>query len=137
MGLRSRHYPTLAEAAADWYRSVYLPVVETIHASGILGRFPGRTEADLYLWIAENRAGLQIRYGVRDEAREAVDDFAQEHRVSPVWRWIRRLLYRIFPRSRISELPMPAEPDLSPPTRTSPSPPVQENEQSPHDWRAT
>jgi uncharacterized ParB-like nuclease family protein len=98
MGLRSRHYPSLDEAAADWYLSVYVPVVERIKASGILNRFPGRTEADLYLWVAENRARLQMRYGDRAFAREAVDDFAQKHHVSALRRWFQRLHHRLFPR---------------------------------------
>jgi hypothetical protein len=98
MGLRSRHYPDLDEAAADWYSSVYLPVVERIRASGILARFPGRTEADLYFWIAENRARLQMRYGGTAVAQEAVDAFAQEHHVPALRRWFRRLLHRLFPR---------------------------------------
>jgi len=78
VGLRSRDYPSLPEAAAHWYRDVYLPVVERIRASGILAHFPGRTEADLYLWITENRARLQMRYAVQDEAQKAVEDFAEE-----------------------------------------------------------
>jgi uncharacterized ParB-like nuclease family protein len=98
MGLRSRHYPSLDEAAADWYSSVYLPMVERIRASHILARFRGRTEADLYLWIAENRARLQMQYGGTAVAQEAVDDFAQEHRVPALCRWFRRLFHRLFPR---------------------------------------
>jgi uncharacterized ParB-like nuclease family protein len=98
MGLRSRHYPTLAEAASDWYQHVYQPVVERIRSSGILRHFPGRTEADLYLWIAENRARLQMRYATTREASEAVDDFAQEHRLPQFVYWLRRALHRLFPR---------------------------------------
>jgi hypothetical protein len=98
MGLRSRHYPTLPEAAVAWYRNVYLPVVERIQASGTLRHFPGRTEADLYLWIAENRARLQMRYCDPEQAQEALDDFAQEHHTPPVLQWIRKRLHRLFPR---------------------------------------
>jgi uncharacterized ParB-like nuclease family protein len=98
MGLRSRHYPSLGEAASDWYQNVYQPVVDRIRSSGILQRFPGRTEADLYLWIAANRARLQMRYATKREADEAVDDFAQEHRLPRLVRWLRRALYRLFPR---------------------------------------
>jgi hypothetical protein len=98
MGLRSRHYPSLDEAAADWYSSVYLPIIERIRASRILARFRGRTEADLYLWIAENRARLQMQYGGTTVAQEAVDDFAQEHGVPALCRWFRRLFHRLFPR---------------------------------------
>ena len=113
-GLRSHDYPTLPEAAANWYHNVYLPVVEPIRGSDILERFPGRTEADLYLWIAENRARLQMRYGDQHQASEAVAEFAQRHPVSALRRWIRRVLHRLFPRF------LPPEPQ--PPTRT-PGPP--------------
>ena len=97
VGLRSRHYPTLSEAAADWYRNVYLPVVERIRASGTLRHFPGRTEADLYLWIAENRARLQMRYGGVDKVQDAVDDFAWEHQHPTLRSRLRALARRLFP----------------------------------------
>lgn len=98
MGLRSRHYPTLEEASADWYQTVYLPVVEHMRDSRILDAFPGRTEADLYLWLANNRARLQMRYGgPAQKAEEAVDDFAQEHRPPVLPRWLWRILCRLFP----------------------------------------
>jgi uncharacterized ParB-like nuclease family protein len=101
-GLRSRQYPSLPQAAANWYRTVYSPLVERIRESKVLEGFPGRTEADLYLWISENRARLQMRYG-RAEAHEAVDDFAEAHRVRPVRRRIRRIIYKLFPRRRRPE----------------------------------
>jgi uncharacterized ParB-like nuclease family protein len=98
MGLRSRYYPPLEEASADWYQTVYLPVVEHMRASHILDAFPGRTEADLYLWLANNHAQLQMRYGGPEQkAEEAVDDFAQEHRLSALPRWLWRVLCRLFP----------------------------------------
>ncbi len=93
MGLRSSHYPSLEEAAAHWYQEVYLPLVERIRAADILHRFPGRTEADLFLWITENRARLQMRYGLHDEADEAVSEL--ESRRPSLWErargWLRRL----------------------------------------------
>jgi hypothetical protein len=98
MGLRARHYPDLHEATADWYEQVYMPVIKRIRDAGILRHFPGRTEADLYLWIAENRAGLQMRYAALDEAQEAVDDFALRHRTSRLIRWLRRVFHLLFPR---------------------------------------
>lgn len=108
-GLRSRHYPTLSEAALDWYEQVYLPVVERIQTSRILKNFPGRTEADLYFWITENRARLQMRYGGQAELDEAVDDFAQEYHASPLKRWARRMLHRLFPKR------LPPEPEARAP----------------------
>jgi uncharacterized ParB-like nuclease family protein len=108
MGLRSRYYPTLEEATSDWYESVYLPMIERIRSSGILVNFPGRTEADLYLWIAENRARLQMRYGGTQKVSQAVDEFAEQHRVPALRRWIRRQLHRLFPRH------LPPEPKSPP-----------------------
>jgi hypothetical protein len=98
MGLRSRQYPTLPEAAENWYRSVYLHLLEHIRESHVLDDFPGRTEADLYLWISENRARLQMRYGSHADVEAAVEDFTQSHHLRPVPRGIRRLMYRLFPR---------------------------------------
>jgi uncharacterized ParB-like nuclease family protein len=113
IGLRSRHYPTLEEASADWYQTVYLPVVERIQASGILDAFPGRTEADLYLWIADNRARLQMRYGgPAQQAEDAVDGFAREYRLSALPHWLWRILHRLFPKRLSPQLapPPPNEP---------------------------
>ncbi len=45
---------TSAEAAADWYDTVYAPLVDAIRASNVLRAFPKRTETDLYLWIMEH-----------------------------------------------------------------------------------
>lgn len=42
------------EAVASWYDRVYMPLVRIIREHGILNEFPGRTEADLYLWIIEH-----------------------------------------------------------------------------------
>lgn len=107
MGLRSQHYPTLEEASVDWYHNVYLPVVEHIRASRILDNFPGRTEVDLYLWIADNRARLQMQYGgPKARAQEAVDDFAQEQHVPTLRRQAQSLLRRLFPK-RLPPMPKP------------------------------
>jgi nucleotide-binding universal stress UspA family protein len=49
---------TLTAAAADWYDNIYQPVARLIREKGILRDFPGRTTADLYLWIAKHREHL-------------------------------------------------------------------------------
>lgn len=48
-----RGQPPEPEAVADWYDHEYLPVAEAIRGEGMLAGFPGRTEADLYLWLME------------------------------------------------------------------------------------
>jgi hypothetical protein len=46
------------EAVAGWYDNVYTPIVQVIRDQRAIKRFPGRTEADLYRWVMENRAAM-------------------------------------------------------------------------------
>jgi hypothetical protein len=39
-------------AVISWYDTTYVPIAGAIHRHGLLGAFPGRSEADLYLWAA-------------------------------------------------------------------------------------
>jgi nucleotide-binding universal stress UspA family protein len=55
MGIEQRREVPEAEAVADWYDRVYLPVVRAIREHGTLERFPGRTETDLYLAVSGYR----------------------------------------------------------------------------------
>jgi hypothetical protein len=47
------------EAAADWFDSVYRPMVQVIRQQNILAEFPGRTEADLVAYILRYRGELR------------------------------------------------------------------------------
>lgn len=67
------------EAVAHWYDEVYEPVLESIRASGILRGFPGRTEADLYLWLAEHRARLEEELGWDLPSQQVVSGVAGGH----------------------------------------------------------
>jgi hypothetical protein len=51
------------EALALWCALRYTPVVEIIRQQHILADFPGRTEADLYLWLRRNLPALDQQYG--------------------------------------------------------------------------
>ncbi|HKV31657.1 MAG TPA: hypothetical protein VJT14_11655 [Candidatus Dormibacteraeota bacterium] len=51
MGLQQYREVGVGEASASWYDNVYKPIAELIREYDILAHFPGRTEADLYLWI--------------------------------------------------------------------------------------
>lgn len=48
------------EAAALWYREIYTPTVQEVRDSGVIERFPGRTEADLFIWMWRREHDLQI-----------------------------------------------------------------------------
>jgi hypothetical protein len=56
---------TMAEAAADWYDNVYLPIVLAVREQKLLRDFPDRSEADVYLWVMANRMQIQMELGSR------------------------------------------------------------------------
>lgn len=64
------------EAVAHWYDVVYLPVVEAIREHGLLERFEGRTETDLYLFLAEHRARLEEELGWSIEGPQLAEGLA-------------------------------------------------------------
>jgi hypothetical protein len=51
LGLQQYREVDIAQASASWYDNVYKPIADLIREYDILAHFPGRTEADLYLWI--------------------------------------------------------------------------------------
>jgi nucleotide-binding universal stress UspA family protein len=77
MGLDLKRDISYEEAVIHWYDTVYLPVIKIIRKQGLQHEFPGRTEADLYLWIAEHRA--EIEQSLDDAIRTDLiaDDLAQ------------------------------------------------------------
>ena len=65
MGIDQERPVSFEEAVAHWYDEVYRPVVEAIRVHGLLEGFEGRTETDLYLFLAEHRARLEQAFGWR------------------------------------------------------------------------
>lgn len=63
MGIDEERPIPWEEAVGHWYDAVYLRVVEAIRSHGLMGRFPDRTETDLYLFLAEHRARLEEEFG--------------------------------------------------------------------------
>lgn len=61
MGLEFQRDVAEDEAVGHWYDTVYLPIVSVIREAEILKVFPGRTEADLYLWVLDHRHYLVER----------------------------------------------------------------------------
>jgi dienelactone hydrolase len=59
------------QAAAAWYDMVYTLAVDVIRESGVLNLFPGRTEADLYVWVSRHRKELSNQYGEQVSLRDA------------------------------------------------------------------
>jgi hypothetical protein len=89
LGLQWKREPTLEEAAASWYDTVYLPVVEAIHQTGVMKEFPQRTDTDLYLWVAYHRERLRERYGVMPPDREVAATLAAQFSDRPIVRFVK------------------------------------------------
>ncbi len=83
MGLEQQREIAYSEAAAHWYDTVYTPVVEIIRERGLLRDFPGRTEADLYLWLAEHRAALEEELSRQVTPEQAASDLAAKRSPRP------------------------------------------------------
>jgi hypothetical protein len=79
MGLERRREVSEDEAVADWYDNLYMPIVEAIRKTGALADFPGRTEADLYLWIMDHRHFLKEQYGRDVSPEQATADYARQY----------------------------------------------------------
>lgn len=84
VGLEQQREVALPEAAASWYDTVYLPMVEAIRASDVLKEFPSRTEADLYLWVAYHRERMRERDGLSLPDQTVAESLAQQFSERPV-----------------------------------------------------
>jgi nucleotide-binding universal stress UspA family protein len=97
------------EAVTHWYDTVYWPVVQVIREHTLLKDFPGRTEADLYLWIVDHAYYVSKRIGWSVSFAEVALDFARRYSRRPAYTWQRL-------RRRVLEtlVPEPLEPGARP-----------------------
>ena len=85
------------EALVSWYNNVYNPVIAIIREQWLLANFPGRTEADLYVWIIKHWDFLKKKYGTYSLAK-AAGDFSKKYGQSQgsFLRYLALLAGRIF-----------------------------------------
>ena len=97
-----------ADAVANWIDTVYLPVIQIIREQGILLDFPGRTEADLFLWLAEHRATLEEEFKQQIRPEDAVRDLTNQ---------FSSRLKRVFTRvsSKVMDAILPDQIESGPP----------------------
>ncbi len=88
LGIEQQREIPWSEAVASWYDHVYLPVAAAIWASDVLNRFPGRTAADLYLWVCRHREELVTAGHARPSPVVAVTDLATEPNAAPAGRMV-------------------------------------------------
>lgn len=65
------------EAVTAWYDMIYTLAVQIIQESGIIERFPGRTDADLFVWIWRHHHDLPPEYRGQTLA-ETVDELLRQ-----------------------------------------------------------
>lgn len=104
---------SLTEAVTSWYDDVYLPIVQAIRRHNLLKRFPGRSEADLYLWVMAHRDLFLGRPGRSVDADAPVAELAEAARQEA--RLVRRLRRATRKagrkiKSALQPEPSPAEP---------------------------
>jgi len=89
------------DALVSWYNNVYNPVIKIIREQWLLANFPGRTEADLYVWIIKHWDFLKKKYGTYS-LNKAAGDFSKKYGQSQgkFLRVLALLLDRIFRRTR-------------------------------------
>ena len=75
-------------AMRSWYDHVFLPVIMEIRRRKILSRFPGRTEADLYVWLVKHWGELKEKYGNAFSIGDAANDLSTRFGRS-VWQQLR------------------------------------------------
>jgi len=72
-----------SDALISWYEKVYKPVVAAIEEEGLISRFPGRTVADLYMFIVQHWDELKRKYGLGYSLGEAARDYGKKYGSAP------------------------------------------------------
>lgn len=83
---------SFAEGMISWFDNVYMPLIKVIAEEKILKYFPGRTEADLYVWIVRHWDDLKKKYGEGFTLKEAAVNFRSLYGKEKYKGWVKRLL---------------------------------------------
>jgi hypothetical protein len=90
------------EAVASWYDNEYLPIVQLIRDHKVLKHFPGRTEADLYIWLVSRRAELEAKSnGMGQISNEEIIRGVERESWAKPAAWLVRFIQRKLNRRRV------------------------------------
>jgi hypothetical protein len=84
-----------AEAAAYWYELFYTLIVQVIQQQKLLSGFPGRTEADLFVWLTRHQRELSDAYGYEVSMPEVTAHIKSHHSVGLAGRLLHNLRERL------------------------------------------
>lgn len=75
------------DAVTAWYDMVYTPAIQIIREKDLLKYFPGRTEADLFIWVWRYNQELRRHTGVASiaSAAEGVANLSLRRQLSALW----------------------------------------------------
>ena len=93
------------EAARDWHRTVFRPVLRLIEDRGLHQRVTGVTSADLYLWATDRKRFL-AKNDARDASWDEVLDYFEA--LFPAHTLMERLKDRLWPVTRLLQRALPA-----------------------------
>jgi hypothetical protein len=79
MNLNKKEEIPFVEAGKDWYAEFFMPIIDLIDEQNLLARFPGRTRADLYMWLIKHWDELKRKYGNNFPLENAVLDYAAKY----------------------------------------------------------
>ncbi|NDJ52832.1 MAG: hypothetical protein GYB68_07095 [Chloroflexi bacterium] len=85
---------TFDEAVVAWYDMVYTPCIQAIREQGVLDYFPGRTEADLFVFVWLHNEELK-QQGIASYAKAAEEVKRREASgLRGLWNWLTGWLRR-------------------------------------------
>ena len=93
MNLHDEQEIPFERAMRSWFGNVYQPIVNVIRDKKLVSRFPGRTEADLYVWLVKHWDELKRKSGGNFPLDQAASDLSNRFGRS-VWQQIRDSLRR-------------------------------------------
>ncbi|MCA9957502.1 MAG: universal stress protein [Anaerolineales bacterium] len=97
MGIEQQRDIPYEEAVVHWCDKVYCPTVWLIREAGLLHQFPDRSEADLYVWLADHRAEVEEAVGWEIPTATAVADLAAQFATYKPQGVLSRVLNTVMP----------------------------------------
>ena len=76
------------EAARSWRDNLFYPIINLISEKKLTRRFPGRTKADLYMWMIRHWDDLKRKHGNLYPLEEAVLDYSKQYGIGRHWTYI-------------------------------------------------